>query len=311
MMRMVDCLSDRLPFVTCDVFTDRAFAGNPLAIVEDADRLSDAAMQTIAREFNLSETIFVRRPADPAHSASVRIFFPTAEIPFAGHPTIGCAIHLALKSAPAGDFETEITLEEVAGLVPVRVWRTDGRIAAEFRAPVLPHAVTTGDLPDDAAFADALGLSTAQIGFGAHPPGLWQGGPAFAYAPVRDTDALAAARPNGAGWEALTAATGLNALYLYTKGNGVDFSARMFSPGDGIPEDPATGSASAILAAQLLKAGALVEGETRLSLLQGADMGRPSQIGLRIVTKGNALQAVHVSGSALPVSAGHITPPTD
>ena len=90
------CLSEGLPFFTCDVFTETAYAGNPLAIVEDADGLSDAAMQTIAREFNLSETIFVRAPADPAHTASVRIFFPTAEIPFAGHPTIGCAIHLAL-----------------------------------------------------------------------------------------------------------------------------------------------------------------------------------------------------------------------
>ncbi|SNS36293.1 PhzF family phenazine biosynthesis protein [Antarctobacter heliothermus] len=311
MTRTVECLSDRLPFVTCDVFTDTAFAGNPLAIVEDADRLSDAAMQIIAREFNLSETIFVRRPVDPAHSASVRIFFPTAEIPFAGHPTIGCAIHLALKSAPLGDFDTVITLEEVAGLVPVRVWRKDGRVAAEFRAPVLPHAVETGQLPDDAAFAAALGLSTAQIGFDTHRPGLWQGGPAFAYAPVCDHDALTAARPNGAAWEALTKATGVNALYIYTKGDGVDLSARMFAPGDGIPEDPATGSASAILAAQLLNAGTLAEGETCLSLLQGADMGRPSRIDLRIVTTGGTLQAVYVSGSAVPISEGHISPPTD
>ncbi|WP_323770449.1 PhzF family phenazine biosynthesis protein [Antarctobacter sp.] len=309
MTRTAVCLSDSLPFATCDVFTDKAYAGNPLAIVEDADRLSDAAMQTIAREFNLSETIFVRRPVNPAHTASVRIFFPTAEIPFAGHPTIGCAIHLAQKSAPAGDFETEITLEEVAGLVPVRVWRQDGRIKAEFRAPVLPHAAATGRMPEDEAIAAALGLTPEQIGFGSHRPGLWQGGPTFAYAPLRDRDALSAARPNGAAWEALTATTGQQSLYLYTTGEGVDFSARMFAPGDGIPEDPATGSASAILAAQLLSAGELADGETRLSLLQGADMGRPSEIGLRIVTQTAALQAVYVSGSAVPVSEGRITPP--
>ncbi|WP_417206534.1 PhzF family phenazine biosynthesis protein [Antarctobacter sp.] len=304
------CLSDSLPFATCDVFTNSAFAGNPLAIVEDADGLSDTAMQTIAREFNLSETIFVRRPLDPAHTASVRIFFPTAEIPFAGHPTIGCAIHLALKSAPAGDFAADITLEEVAGLVPVRVWRQDGRIAAEFRAPVLPHPADTGRVPENAAIAAALGLTVAQIGFDGHRPGLWQGGPTFAYAPLRDSAALSAARPNGAAWEALCAATGVNALYIYTGGDGVDFSARLFAPGDGVPEDPATGSASAILAAQLLTSGALTEGETTLTLLQGADMGRPSEIGLRIVTQGAALQAVYVSGSAVPVSQGRITPPT-
>ncbi|MBT56034.1 MAG: phenazine biosynthesis protein [Mameliella sp.] len=310
-MRTVDCLSDKLAFVTYDVFTETPFSGNPLAIVENADRLSDSAMQTIAREFNLSETIFVRRPADPTHSASVRIFFPTAEIPFAGHPTIGCAIHLALESAPLCDFETEITLEEVAGLVPVRVWRKDGRIAAEFCAPILPHAVEAGHMPDDAAIAAALGLSPGQIGFGTHRPGLWQGGPSFAYAPVCDHHALTAARPTGAAWEALTAATRVNALYLYTKGDAVDFSARMFAPGDGIPEDPATGSASAIFAAQLLSAGTLSEGETCLSLLQGADMGRPSQISLRIVTKGDALQAVYVGGSVVPISEGYITAPTD
>lgn len=302
-------MSDRLPFATCDVFTETAFAGNPLAIVEGADGLSDSAMQTIAREFNLSETIFVRRPVDPNHTASVRIFFPTAEVPFAGHPTIGCAIHLALKSDPQGDFETEITLEEVAGLVPVRVWRKSGRIRAEFLAPVLPHASENGRMPDDEAIAAAIGLTAVQIGFGAHRPGIWQGGSAFAYAPLRDQGALSKASPNGAAWEALCAATGLEALYIYTEGNGVDYSARMFAPGDGIPEDPATGSATAILAAQLLSAGALPEGETQLTLVQGADMRRPSDIGLRIRTRDGALQSVHVSGSAIAISSGNITPP--
>jgi len=109
-----------LTFHTCDVFTDRPFAGNPLAIVLGADDLSTAQMLTLAREFNLSETIFVQRPADPSHTARVRIFFPTAEIPFAGHPTIGCAIHLATAAAGPGDFDSEIVLEEEAGLVRVR-----------------------------------------------------------------------------------------------------------------------------------------------------------------------------------------------
>lgn len=308
---MAACLSDRLRFCTCDVFTQSAYAGNPLAIVEGADTLSDTAMQTIAREFNLSETIFVRSPVDPAHEASVRIFFPTAEIPFAGHPTIGCAIHLALKSAPEGDFETRITLEEVAGLVPVRVWRRDGRVGAEFSAPVLPHAVDGTTVPKTDTIAKALGLTPDQIGLGGHRPGIWQGGPVFGYAPVRDSAALSAARPNGAAWEALCAETGVQAWYFYTKGTTVDYTARMFAPADGIPEDPATGSASALFAAQLLACVGLDEGETRLDLEQGVDMGRPSQIGLRIMTKGSAIEAVFVSGSAVPVSDGFLTPPTD
>jgi trans-2,3-dihydro-3-hydroxyanthranilate isomerase len=151
-----------LTFHTCDVFTDRAFQGNPLAIVLGADDLTPAQMQTIAREFNLSETIFVQQPRDPAHTARVRIFFPTAEIPFAGHPTIGCAIHLATAMAGSGDFDRDLVLEEEAGLVPVRVWRRGGMVRAEFRAPVVPHGVT--DAPDRdralkvARLAAALGL---------------------------------------------------------------------------------------------------------------------------------------------------------
>jgi trans-2,3-dihydro-3-hydroxyanthranilate isomerase len=309
MMRTVACLRDALRFVTCDVFTDQVFAGNPLAIVEDADGLSDAAMQIIAREFNLSETIFVRRPVDPAHTANVRIFFPTAEIPFAGHPTIGCAIHLATAQAPDGDFDTLITLEEVAGLVPVRVWRRAGKTEAELQAPVLPEACTKGQLPKVAEIAEAIGLAPAQIGFGTHHPGLWHGGPGFAYIPVTDQATLSAARPNSHAWGAFCAECGLQSAYLYTPGVTADFTARMFAPGDGIPEDPATGSASAILAAQLLAARALAEGETRLHLEQGVDMGRPSQIGLRILTKDNVLHAVYVQGTAVPVSEGRITTP--
>lgn len=306
------CLSDTLPFSTCDVFTERRFYGNPLAIVEDADDLSTAQMQTIAREFNLSETIFVQRPADPVHDAKVRIFFPTAEIPFAGHPTIGCAIHLALESAPEGDFERSITLEEVAGLVPVRVWRRDGRVQAEFRAPVLPHRPDRGCLPEAEVLAEAVGLDPNVIGAGAHTPGLWQGGPRFLYVPVRDLEALAMARPIEPSWSRVMDSAAVDSAYLYTPlapGHGADFRARMFSPTAGIPEDPATGSAAAIMAAQLHACGALSGAETHLSLHQGVEMGRPSAIGLRIVMVDGALAEVHVSGSAVPVSRGRISQP--
>lgn len=168
-----------LAFHICDVFTDRRFAGNPLAIVPGADDLTPAQIQTLAREFSLSESVFVQRPRNPAHTARVRIFFPIAEIPFAGHPSLGCAIHLATASAGAGDFDCELTLEEEAGLVPVKFWRRGAITRAEFVAPVIPHAVTGATVPGAEALAAALGLPLGEIGFGAHRPGLWQGGARF------------------------------------------------------------------------------------------------------------------------------------
>jgi trans-2,3-dihydro-3-hydroxyanthranilate isomerase len=301
-----------LTFHTCDVFTDRAYAGNPLAIVLGADGLTDAQMQTIAREFNLSETIFVQAPRDPAHAARVRIFFPTAEIPFAGHPTIGCAIHLA-GAGEAGEFDKRLVLEEEAGLVPVQVWRRDGLTRAEFVAPVIPRGVTDapdrGAALDPARLAAALGLEPGEIGFGTHRPGLWQGGPRFLYAPVAGLAVLARARPCEPAWSQVMQAGGVDSLYLYTPGEDCAYRARMFSPTAGIPEDPATGSASAILAAQLLASGALAEGETRLTLHQGVEMGRPSMIGLSARVSRGALDQVRIAGSAVPVSEGRLRVP--
>ena len=295
-----------LPFATCDVFTDRAYAGNPLAIVEAADTLTTAQMQTMAREFNLSETIFVQPPDDPAHTAKVRIFFPTAEIPFAGHPTIGCAIHLAQKRNGPGDFSDLITLEEVAGLVPVTVTRTGGRLRAEFTAPKLP--LPHPGLVDSALIAAALGLDSAEIGFNAHAPAIWAAGPDYLFVPVASLEALARARPAGAEFQHL-ARQSSESVYVYTRGQDCDFRARMIAPGHGMPEDPATGSASAIFAAQLLAAGEIAEGSNRFTLHQGVEMGRASQIGLSVDCAAGALTAIRIAGSAVPVMAGHITPP--
>ncbi len=298
----------QLPFFTVDVFTTRRFAGNPLAIVEDADDLSTAQMQTIAREFNLSETIFVRRPADPAHTAGVRIFFPTDEIPFAGHPTIGCAIHLARKLHGPGDFETVITLEEVAGLVPVRVTAKGGAIEAQLTAPVVPFA-GIGHAPDATMVAAALGLAVQEIGLPGHRIAQWQGGPTYVFVPLRDMEALRRARPIEPGWSEMTGFAGVNSAYLYTR-DPLDpshmFRARMYSPGDGVAEDPATGSASAILAAQLLASGELVEGTNAFALKQGYEMGGPSDIGMEADVSAGRLTAVRISGSSVPVSQGFI-----
>lgn len=294
-----------LEFHTLDVFTDTPFAGNPLAVVLGADDLSDIQMQTIAREFNLSETIFVMRPKDPAHTARVRIFFPTAEIPFAGHPTIGCAILLA--EGALGDAPVQILLEEEAGLVPVVVSRQAGQVVAEFTAPVTPHAASRGAVAAE-LLPVALGLEADDIGFGGHVPGLWQGGPQFLYVPVKDLTALAKARPYEPAWSQLMVAGGVDSAYLYTP-IAAGFQARMFSPTAGIPEDPATGSASAILAAQLWAAGAIGVGETRFDLLQGVEMGRRSEIALTVVCDKTGVQSVRVAGTAVRICDGHIRAP--
>lgn len=294
-----------LQFYTTNVFTEKQFSGNPLAIVEDADGLATQTMQTIAREFNLSETIFIQSPANREHSAKVRIFFPTAEIPFAGHPTIGCAIHLAQKANPGTeDFDTLIKLEEAAGLVPVKVSRIGGKVEAQFTAPVIPQA-HGGEKPTAPLAAAAVGLNRDDIGFDSHQIGLWAGGPAFLFIPVGSRDALSRSSPREPEWSAMTRAARVNGAYLYCPGNDAgEFHARMFAPASGIPEDPATGSASALLAAQLREAGVLEEGLNVIRLRQGYDMGRPSDIGLEVDLQDRAISAVRISGSSVPVSSG-------
>ena len=200
-------------------------------------------------------------------------------------------------------------LEEEAGLVPVTVSRRGNAVEAEFAAPVLPHAKAGAVLTE--ALAPALGLSPSDIGFAAHRPAVWQGGPAFLYVPVASLDSLARARPIQPHWDAVMQAAGVDSAYLYTAGPDCDFRARMFSPTAGIPEDPATGSASAILAAQLQASGALGGGEDRFTLHQGVEMGRPSRLHLTVEQEGAHLTRVLIRGSAVPVSSGRIVIPQD
>ncbi|PIE11425.1 MAG: phenazine biosynthesis protein [Rhodobacterales bacterium] len=284
-----------LPYSVWDVFTETPFTGNPLTIVEDADELSTAQMQTIAREFNLSETIFVMAPRDPAHTARVRIFFPTAEIPFAGHPTIGCALHLSGKRGL-----DHVILEEEAGIVPVTL--QDG--LAELTAPVPPFA--SPHAPDPDLLARALGLAPADLG--PHCPGTHEGGPRFAYAPLRSLEALARAKPMEPHWSQLMEACAVDSVYLYHQ-DGPQIRARLYSPTAGIPEDPATGSATAILASQLRANSALPEGTSKWDVTQGVEMGRPSQLRLTITQAQGALGPVRIAGRAVPVAQGQINVP--
>jgi len=302
-------MADMLPFHVYDVFTDRPYAGNPLAIVEGADGLDGAQMQAMARQFNLSETIFVMRPDDPAHAARVRIFFPTAEIPFAGHPTLGCALHLFSTRAAEGETEAKIVLEEPAGLVPVRVDAQDGGLEGIFAAPVLP-APHPGEAPPDLV-AEALGLAADDVGLPGHAPALRAGGPAFLFVPVRDLSALGRARPAEPAWSRLMEAGDVGAAWLYTPETApeADWRARLFAPGAGIPEDPATGSATAIFAGQLREAGALGDGTTRVVVRQGVEMGRPARLVLEADMAGGDLAAVRVGGAAVKVAEGRIAPP--
>jgi trans-2,3-dihydro-3-hydroxyanthranilate isomerase len=299
----------KLAFHTLDVFTGRRFGSNPLAVVLGADGLAAPVMQAIAREFNLSETIFVQTPESASNTAKVRIFFPTGEMPFAGHPTLGCAILLAEMKHKAGcSFETEIRLEEVAGLVPVKVTRIGDAPVGMFKAPVVPFRAKSA-APGKGDAAQALGLEPGDIGFDAHAIGVFEGGPRFLYIPVRSRAALAKARPQEPHWSAVTEAAEVDSAYLYTRGGDgaeTSFRARMFAPAAGIPEDPATGSATAILAAQLLAAGELGEGTNRFSFEQGYEMGRPSDLRLEVDAASGKVTAVRVGGSAVRVSEGTI-----
>jgi trans-2,3-dihydro-3-hydroxyanthranilate isomerase len=297
----------QLTFHTLDVFTNHRFGGNPLAVVLGADALSTEQMQTITREFNLSETIFVMKPADPANTAKVRIFFPGGEMPFAGHPTVGCAVLLAEMKYKAGcSFETEIRLEEVAGLVPVKVSRIGDHPRAQFTAPVVPFAVDI-PLPGVDLVAKALSLEPRDIGFENHTIKMHQGGPRFFHVPVKTRAALARCVVAEPHWSAMITALGVDNAYVYTRGGDnpkTHFRARMFAPTGGIPEDPATGSATALLAAQLLKAETLKDGTHKWQLEQGYEMGRPSDLFLEADVAGGALKAVRVAGQAVKVMQG-------
>jgi len=297
----------KLHFHTLDVFTNRKFCGNPLAVVLGAGGLSDQRMQSIAREFNLPETIFVMAPNDPANTARVRIFLPTEEIPFAGHPTVGCAILLAAQKYKHGcSFETEIRLEEKAGLVPVKVSRIGDQPRAQFTAPVIPFAVDVPH-PSNSELAQALGLETSDIGFAAHRPRLHQGGPRCLHVPIASRAALAKSRVIEPHWSRLLAPLATSIVYLYTPGgdnSGTHYRARMYAPTSGVPEDPATGAATALLAAQLLAAEALAGGTHRWQMEQGYEMGRPSDLHLEADVAGGRLTAVRVAGQAVQIMSG-------
>jgi trans-2,3-dihydro-3-hydroxyanthranilate isomerase len=290
----------RRRFVTLDVFTDRRFAGNPLAVVLDADGLDMAAMQAIGREFNLSETVFVLPAQNPAHRARYRIFTPAREMPFAGHPTIGTALLLALRDGGGG--ARDLVLEAQVGPVPCHVVPADG--VATFALPVLPkEAGTAAAAP---ALAAALTLADSDIGFADFTAGAWSGGAPFTLVPLKSRDAVARAKPDLAKFDALSGPQLLFVFSRETAEPGHQFHARMFAPSFGVLEDPATGSAVAAFAGMLARHGGLADGAHTFTIEQGYEMGRPSLIRLSLTLAGGRLIAGTVGGAAVIVSEGTI-----
>ncbi|WEX86478.1 PhzF family phenazine biosynthesis protein [Sinorhizobium garamanticum] len=297
-------------YVIYDVFTEKRLEGNPLAVVFDGDGLSDGAMQAIAQEFNLSETVFVQRPGSAAHSARLKIFTPVHELPFAGHPTVGAAV--ALAEANHGDYGKPLdlmqVLEERVGPVRSAVRLKPGEATfAEFDLPRKPIRLDARF--DKHAIADALSLKATQIGFENHVISFWSAGVPFVMVPLHDVGAVAAVEFDAQRWEQLApmAEGRLAGAYLYCRG-GVNhmarFHARMFKPE--MREDPATGSAVAALAGAINLFDELVDGHHPILIEQGVEMGRPSFIHLHLDIAGRKIATARIGGHAVKVADGEL-----
>ena len=293
----------RRRFVILDVFTDEAFGGNPLAVVLDANGLKPDTMQAIAAEFGYSETSFIVPPSNPAHHNRVRIFTPRSEVPFAGHPTIGTALVLAWQGCVR---EGELLLlEEKAGLVATQLEWVNSRAArAVLTAPEAPSA---GKAADPDAVAATLGLERDQLVTDAGLPADASCGLPFLLVELTDRLALEAATLTRSIEGLSPAAT--EGIYLFVaagEDEEVDLRARMYAPGHGIPEDPATGSAAAALAGHLASRPGLEDGWHAWRIAQGEEMGRPSLITTRARRENGRAVEVEVGGAAVLVARGEL-----
>jgi len=300
----------RYRYFTCDVFTDTRFGGNQLAVLPEAHGLSSERMQQIAREFNYSETTFVL-PPEAGHDRRVRIFTPSREVPFAGHPNIGTAFVLASMGAfGPRDEAVAAVFEEEAGLVPVAIERREeGRIWCELQAP---QSLSLGAAVPVEDVAAAVSLAPDDILTTAHAPQVASVGLPFVIVELRDADVLRRARPDLVGIERLRAGgagTGDAPPYVHVyarSSDEFDIRARMFAPMDGIPEDPATGSANCALAGLLTRLDAAADGEFTWRIAQGVEMGRPSVLEARTEKRRGEVTGVWIGGESVMVSEGFI-----
>jgi trans-2,3-dihydro-3-hydroxyanthranilate isomerase len=262
-------------------------------------------MQRIAREFNLSETVFVLPPQNPAHRARIRIFTPDYEMPFAGHPTVGSAVALAqLDGVDTGIF----VLEEKIGLLRCAVSKQDNGYFAEFDLPMLPQQSQLTVEPE--VVAAALGLGPHEIGFENHQVLLWSAGVPYVTVPVSGLAVAAKVKFDNNAWMKLAPPKGKGVVasaYVYTRetvAQGASFHSRMFVPGSPSYEDPATGSAAAAFAGAVVHFDRPVDGATEVWIEQGVEMGRPSRIRLELDIAQNALKSARIGGNAVKVMEG-------
>ena len=290
-------------YLLADVFTDRIFGGNPLAVFPEGDRVPEALMQALARELNLSETVFVLPPENPAHACRLRIFTPNSELPFAGHPTVGTACLLAQTGRiPITGGEARVVLEEGVGPIEVVIRREGDGISATFGVAKLPER---GPAPPPVEeVAAAISLTPEAI---VDAPEAYSCGVRFLCVPVRDREVLRRARLDSTAWESSLAGSWAPQLFLFTSAAGegdANVHARMFAPGLGVPEDPATGSAAAALAGYLSAREKDPDSCLRRTITQGVEMGRPSRIDLTVERKQRAVTAVRVGGRSVKVAEG-------
>ena len=302
----------RYRYLTADVFTDKPFGGNQLAVFPDAKGLDDEQMFALAREFNFSETTFVYPAVDARHTRRVRIFTPGAELPFAGHPTVGTAFVLFASGelrAECGD--VTVVLEEGVGAVPVRVRLPEGGALtptfAQLSVAKLPEVVPPA--PDLATLAEVLSLSPDDFLGGDYMPEAVSCGIPFLMVPVKSRDAVRRARVRLDAWERTLRGTSGQEMMVFAldpERPGTDLRSRVFVPGLSVPEDPATGSASACLGGYLA-ARTPRDGTLRWVSEQGVEMGRPSIIEIEADKAGGRITAVRVGGSAVMIGQGQLS----
>ena len=297
----------RARYLTADVFTDHRFGGNQLAVFPDAREIEPGLMPKIAREFNYSETTFVLPPDDPSHTAKVRIFTPGGELQFAGHPTIGTAHVLAATGViPLTGSETRIVFEEGVGPVPVTIRATNGRPEfAQLSAARLPEVGPPP--PSRETLAEMLSLGADDVLDGSTPPESVSCGTPFLFVPLRDRRAVARARIRGDLWENALAGYVTDKVFLFAmdpEHAGHHVRARMFAPGIGVAEDPATGSACVALGGYLAARDPRSEGTLRWIVEQGFEMGRPSILEVEADKKAGRTTAARVGVRTVVVCEG-------
>lgn len=290
-------------YCTLDVFTDQTFGGNPLAVVLEARGLETATMQAIAREFNYSETTFVLPPSDPAHTAHVRIFTPGGELPFAGHPTVGTAFALAALGRIRPEVH-DLVFEEGVGPVPVRIERPAAGGVGRCTLTAAQPPARLATLDDRAALAAMLALGLDDVAADAE---VWSCGVPFLVVPLASVTALERARLDPDRWRGLLGGFVTEKVYPIARAGADRWRVRMFAPGVGAAEDPATGSAAAALAGWLARHESVNDGLHRWRILQGQEIGRPSLIELDYAQRGIEATVVRVGGSAVLVTRGSLS----